>query len=421
MPRTVWRKTGLAGSTSILRRSRLICTSTVRSLAAAAARELLARHVAAGLRPRMVEDLALALGDADDLVLAPQLAAVEAERRRGRSGCRRGVAGVGARRGRRRASGCCRAAGSARAARRAWQVVVGADLEPVHPVGRLGAGGQHQDRHLRARPGCGGRSRSRSRPASSRRGRGRRTRGFRASPAPRRRSPPWSRDSRAADRKRARSSRRRRSSSTTSTCGAWSGMLDAGAAPSSSAPPDGRRTRGARPGRGRPGRSCASRKRLVVSPRAVRLVRRARARSAGSAALASSSASSWPCGGGVEQPLAPVGRAGPALDEALVDQFLEHPVEALLGDPQDVQEFGDRQARLAVDEMQHPVMGAPETEVGQDAVGIADEVAIGEEEQLDQVVGRPLAGMVLGRRAGAWRTAAWVTIARPCDRLCQPC
>ncbi len=37
--------------------------------------------------------------------------------------------------------------------------------------------------------------------------------------------------------------------------------------------------------------------------------------------------------------------------------------------------------------MQHPVMGAAETIVGEDAVGITDEVAIGEEKQLDQVIG----------------------------------
>ena len=41
-----------------------------------------------------------------------------------------------------------------------------------------------------------------------------------------------------------------------------------------------------------------------------------------------------------------------------------------------------------LDEMQDAVVGAPETVFVQDPVGIADEVAIGEEEQLDQVVGR---------------------------------
>ena len=104
--------------------------------------------------------------------------------------------------------------------------------------------------------------------------------------------------------------------------------------------------------------------------------------------LASFKARSWPFGGGEEQPLAPVGGAHPALDEVLLDQLLEHPVEALLGDAQDVEELGDGQARLAADEMQDAVMGAPEAVFVQDPVGIADEVAVGEEEQLDQVVGR---------------------------------
>ena len=113
--------------------------------------------------------------------------------------------------------------------------------------------------------------------------------------------------------------------------------------------------------------------------------------------LASFKAKSWPLRGGEEQPLAPVGGAHPALDEILLDQLLEHPVEALLGDAQDVEELRDRQARLAVDEVQDPVMGPPETVLVQDPVGIADEVAIGEEEQLDQVVGRLLGQDILCR------------------------
>ena len=79
--------------------------------------------------------------------------------------------------------------------------------------------------------------------------------------------------------------------------------------------------------------------------------------------------------------------AGALLDETGLDQFLQDAVEALLGDLQDVEQFGDRQARAAVDEMQDAVMGAAEAVFGEDAVGIADEIAIGEEQKLDQVVG----------------------------------
>jgi hypothetical protein len=49
---------------------------------------------------------------------------------------------------------------------------------------------------------------------------------------------------------------------------------------------------------------------------------------------------------GEEQALAPVGGARAALDELLLDQLLEDPVEALLGDPQDVEELRDGEARL---------------------------------------------------------------------------
>ena len=68
---------------------------------------------------------------------------------------------------------------------------------------------------------------------------------------------------------------------------------------------------------------------------------------------------------------------------AAVDQLLEHARQALLGDLQNVEQFGDRQARLAVDEMQHPVMGAAKAVVCEDLVRIGGEIAIGEEEQLD--------------------------------------
>ena len=78
-------------------------------------------------------------------------------------------------------------------------------------------------------------------------------------------------------------------------------------------------------------------------------------------------------------------------------QLLQHPVEALLGDLQDVEKLGDVRPGLAVDEVQHAVMRPPEAVVGEDPVGVADEVAIGEEQQLDEVVGRLLGE----RRAGA--------------------
>ena len=43
-------------------------------------------------------------------------------------------------------------------------------------------------------------------------------------------------------------------------------------------------------------------------------------------------------------------------------------------------------------------MGAPEAVIGEDAVGVADEIPIGEEQELDEVVGR-----LLGEETGACR------------------
>ena len=40
---------------------------------------------------------------------------------------------------------------------------------------------------------------------------------------------------------------------------------------------------------------------------------------------------------------------------------------------------------MAVDEMQHAVMRAAEAEIGEDGIGVAGEIAIGEEQQLDEV------------------------------------
>ena len=39
---------------------------------------------------------------------------------------------------------------------------------------------------------------------------------------------------------------------------------------------------------------------------------------------------------------------------------------------------------MAIDEMQHAVMGAAEIEIGEDGVGVAGEIAIGEEQQLGE-------------------------------------
>ena len=64
-----------------------------------------------------------------------------------------------------------------------------------------------------------------------------------------------------------------------------------------------------------------------------------------------------------QQPLAAVSCTLLLHHITFIDKLLEHPAERLLGDPQDVEQFGNLHARIAVDEMQHPMMGAAEAEL----------------------------------------------------------
>ncbi len=99
---------------------------------------------------------------------------------------------------------------------------------------------------------------------------------------------------------------------------------------------------------------------------------------------------------GCPQPtLAPVGDARLLHDPAVVDQLLQDRGQALLGDLEDLQEVRDPEARVAIDEVQHAVVGAAEAELGEDGIGVAREIAVGEEQQLDD---REQAGV--GRRRG---------------------
>ena len=94
----------------------------------------------------------------------------------------------------------------------------------------------------------------------------------------------------------------------------------------------------------------------------------------------------------IKEPLAAILRALALHHIALIDELLEHAAERLLGDLEDVEQLRNLHAGIAIDEMQHPVMGAPEAEFRQYLVGITDEVAIGEEQELDQVVRHRLGG-----------------------------
>ncbi|GGE40280.1 hypothetical protein GCM10007276_16980 [Agaricicola taiwanensis] len=69
----------------------------------------------------------------------------------------------------------------------------------------------------------------------------------------------------------------------------------------------------------------------------------------------------------------------------------------MLGDLEDVEQLRDLEARVTVDEMQHAMMGSAETVAIKDAIRAADEIAIAEKEQLDDLVGG-LRNRVLIRR-----------------------
>ena len=118
----------------------------------------------------------------------------------------------------------------------------------------------------------------------------------------------------------------------------------------------------------------------------------------------------------VEQALAAVLRALLLHHVALVDQLLEHAAERLLGDVEDVEQVGDLHAGIAVDEMQHPVMGAAEAELGEHLVGVADEIAVGEEQQLDDVPDR-----LRRRRPGTLGAGRRLRRQSWRSYLCQPC
>ena len=77
MPRTACRNSGLAGSRSILRRRRLICTSTARSLTVPPPVERARGTVSPGCDGEDAQHLALAVGQMNDLVALAQFAALE--------------------------------------------------------------------------------------------------------------------------------------------------------------------------------------------------------------------------------------------------------------------------------------------------------------------------------------------------------
>ena len=143
MPRTACTNSGLAGSRSILRRSRLICTSTARSLTEPSPVSALRGTVSPGATGEHAQHLAFAIGEMDHLVALAQFAASE-------------MIDVWAERDllqrlRRRRRGALEDVGDPKhqlaRLERLGDVIVGADLQPVDPAFRGVARGQHHDRH----------------------------------------------------------------------------------------------------------------------------------------------------------------------------------------------------------------------------------------------------------------------------------
>ena len=97
----------------------------------------------------------------------------------------------------------------------------------------------------------------------------------------------------------------------------------------------------------------------------------------------------------MHKPPAAVTVIGFLHDIAFIDQGRQHTVEGLLGDLQDRQQFRHADARVGADEIDRPVMGAAHVVIGQDGVGFAREVTVGEEQQFHGV-----AQVVIARRQG---------------------
>lgn len=83
-----------------------------------------------------------------------------------------------------------------------------------------------------------------------------------------------------------------------------------------------------------------------------------------------------------QQPLAAIDRARTLGDEPFVDQLLEDTRQRLFGDFENIEELGDAQAGIAVDEMKDPVMGAAEIILSEHLVRITSKIPVSEEKEL---------------------------------------
>src|SRR5262245_7023726 len=90
----------------------------------------------------------------------------------------------------------------------------------------------------------------------------------------------------------------------------------------------------------------------------------------------------------IQQALTAVLRPFLLQNVTLVDQLLEHAAERLLGDVEDLQQVGNLYARVAVYELQHPMMGAANIKLEENLLRIANKIAISEKQKFDDVPDR---------------------------------
>ena len=145
MPRTACRNSGLAGSCSILRRSRLICTSTARSLTVPLPVSALRGTVSPRACGENAQHLAFAIGEMDDLLALAQFAALEMKE----VGSERDLLQRLHRRRRAALEDIADAQHQLARLERLGDIIVGADLQALDPGFRLVARRQHDDRHRR--------------------------------------------------------------------------------------------------------------------------------------------------------------------------------------------------------------------------------------------------------------------------------
>ena len=77
--------------------------------------------------------------------------------------------------------------------------------------------------------------------------------------------------------------------------------------------------------------------------------------------------------------------AFPLIDIALLYELAENPSKALLGDAQYVEQLSNRQPGIAADEMDNAMVRPSEAELLEDGIRVGNEIAIGEEQELDQL------------------------------------